>query len=193
MRVWKILRGSTALTALSASIILVLPPFGVTGELQKGGKELKSVHARLAERVRHELVMLPYYTLFDNLEFRIEGVDTVVLSGQVVKPTLKSDAGGAVQRLEGVGKLVNNIEVLPLSNNDDRLRLAAYRAVYSKTGLDRYALQAVPPIHIIVKNGNITLVGVVASQADKDLAGIAANGVSGAFSVTNNLRVEAKK
>ncbi len=179
--------------AFLGMVILWTPVSGAARGQQRRAKELEAVHARLAGRVRHELVMLPYYTLFDNLEFRIEGIDTVVLSGQVVQPTLKSDAEGAVKRVEGVGKLVNNIEVLPLSNNDDRLRVASYRAIYSKTGLDRYALQAVPPIHIIVKNGHITLVGVVSSQADKDLAGIAANGVSGAFSVTNKLRVESRK
>jgi hyperosmotically inducible protein len=179
-------------SGLAIVFILGMPLRGMSLEQQKAGKELKDIHTRLAEQVRHELVMLPYYSLFDNLEFKIEGVDTVVLSGQVVRPVLKSDAEGVTKRLEGVGKVINNIEVLPLSNNDDRLRIAAYRAIYSRTGLDRYALQAVPPIHIIVKNGHITLVGVVATQADKDLAGIAANGVSGAFSVTNNLRVEAK-
>ncbi|PYV09787.1 MAG: transport-associated protein, partial [Acidobacteria bacterium] len=129
---------------------------------------------------------------FDNLEYRIEGVDTVIISGQVTRPTLKSDAERVVKRIEGVGKVVNNIDVLPLSPNDDSLRLATYRAIFSRPGLDRYALMAVPPIHIIVKNGNITLVGVVATQADKDQAGIYANGVSGAFKVTNNLRVEKK-
>ncbi len=185
-------RRTVASLMLTGTIILSAPVGGISREQQKRGKELEAVHARLAARVRHELVMLPYYSLFDNLEFRIEGVDTVVLSGQVVKPTLKSDAEAVVRRLEGVGKLVNNIEVLPLSNNDDRLRIAAYRAIYSKPGLDRYALQAVPPIHIIVKNGNLTLAGVVASKGDKDLAGIAANGVSGAFSVTNKLQVEKK-
>ncbi len=175
---------------LSGLIAPVVSPAGLSLMQQTRPRELEAVHARLAGRVRHELVMLPYYTLFDNLEFKIEGVDTVILLGQVVRPTLKSDAEGAVRRLEGVGKLVNNIEVLPLSQNDDRLRIATFRAIYSKPGLDRYALQAVPPMHIIVKNGHITLVGVVATQGDKDLAGIAANGVSGAFSVSNRLRVE---
>jgi hyperosmotically inducible protein len=134
--------------------------------------------------------MLPYYGVFDNLEFRIDGVDTVVLSGQVTRPTLKKDAENVVKHLEGAGRVVNEIEVLPLSPHDADLRLLAYRAIYSKPGLDRYALQAVPPIHIIVKNGHITLVGVAANQGDKNLAGVAANGVPGAFSVTNNLRVE---
>ncbi len=186
-------RSAVAALSIVAAIVLGIPPSGVSLARQKGHRDLKAGHAWLAERVRHQLVMLPYYSLFDNLEFRIEGVDTVVLSGQVVRPTLKSDAARAIERLEAVGKVVNDIEVLPLSPYDDRLRRATYRAIYSRPGLDRYALQAVPPIHIIVKNGNITLVGVVASQADKNLAGISANGVSGAFSVTNRLRVEAKK
>ncbi len=181
---------SLLLTGLNAPVMF---PAGLSRMQQTRARELEDVHARLAERVRHELVMLPYYTLFDNLEFKIEGVDTVILSGQVVRPTLKSDAEGAVRRLEGVGKLINNIEVLPLSLNDDRLRMAAYRAIYSKPGLDRYALQAVPPLHIIVKNGRITLMGVVATQSDKDLAGIAAAGVPGAFSVTNRLRFEKRR
>jgi len=146
--------------------------------------------ARLGEKVRHELVMLPFYSVFDNLEFQIQGVDTVVLSGQVMRPTLRSDAENVVKRLEGVAKVVNNIEVLPLSSMDDSIRLRTYRAIYTKTGLDRYALQAVPPIHIIVRNGHVTLVGVVAREADSRLAEIAAKGVSGAFSVTNDLRIE---
>jgi hyperosmotically inducible protein len=147
----------------------------------------------LAREVRHELVMLPYYGVFDNLEYRIDGNDTVVLSGQVTRPTLKSDAEGVVKRIEGVAKVVNNIEVLPLSPKDDRIRIAAYRAIFGRPGLDRYSLMAVPPIHIIVKNGNITLMGMVANQGDKDRAGIYANGVSGAFGVTNQLQVENKK
>jgi hyperosmotically inducible protein len=144
---------------------------------------------RLVREVRHELVMLPYYGVFDNLGFKVEG-NTVTLLGQVTRPTLKSDAGNVVKDIEGVEKVDNQIQVLPLSPNDDRIRIAAYRAIFSQPGLDRYAMQAVPPIHIIVDNGKITLEGVVANQADKDRAGIQANGVSGAFGVTNNLRVE---
>ncbi|PWT97387.1 MAG: transport-associated protein [Terriglobia bacterium] len=144
---------------------------------------------RLTREVRHELVMLPYYKVFDNLEFRIDGA-TVTLAGQVTMPTLKSDAEKAVKRIEGVQKVVNSIEVLPLSGADDRLRLAVYRAIYSQPTLENYSLQAVPPIHIIVKNGNVTLTGVVARQPEKDVAGIQAKGVPGVFSVTNNLAVE---
>lgn len=144
---------------------------------------------RIVKEVRHELVMLPYYTVFDNLAYRVDGAN-VTLFGQVVRPLLKSDAQNAVKKIEGVEKVDNEIEVLPLSTNDDRLRHALRATIYSKPQLQRYALGAVPPIHIIVKNGNVTLEGVVATQADKDVAGLAANGVPGVFKVTNNLGVE---
>jgi hyperosmotically inducible protein len=144
---------------------------------------------RIAREVRHELVMLPYYDVFDNLTYRVDG-SKVTLSGQVTRPTLKSDAENVVKKIEGVETVDNQIEVLPVSPNDDRIRLATYRAIYSKAPLQRYQLGAVPPIHIIVKNGNVTLEGVVAGEGDKNLAGIAAKGVRGAFGVTNNLRVE---
>jgi len=144
---------------------------------------------RLMKEVRHELVMLPYYGVFDNLAYRVDG-NTVTLEGQVTRPTLKSEAEKVVKDIEGVERVVNNIEVLPVSPNDDRLRLALYRTIYGDTALSRYGLQAVPPIHIIVKNGNVTLEGVVANETDKNIANIRANGVSGVFSVKNNLRVE---
>ena len=143
----------------------------------------------LKREIRHELVMLPYYGVFDNLAFRVNGSE-VELFGQVTRPTLKSDAEQVVKGIEGVEKVINNIEVLPLSPNDDRIRIAAYKAIYGHPVLNRYALQAVPPIHIIVKNGNITLEGVVLNEQDKNIAGIQANSVPGAFKVTNNLRVE---
>ena len=145
----------------------------------------------LNKEVRHELVMLPYYGVFDNLEFEVNG-DTVVLSGQVTRPTLQRDAERVVKRIEGVEKVVNNIEVLPLSPFDDRIRLAAYRQIYGFGPLSRYNWGAVPPIHIIVKNGNITLTGVVDNETDKNLANIRAQGVSGAFSVNNVLRIESR-
>jgi hyperosmotically inducible periplasmic protein len=143
---------------------------------------------KLANAVRHELVMLPYYSLFDNLSFRIEG-DKVTLLGQVTRPTLKADSERVVQRVAGVSKVVNQIEILPLSPFDNRIRLAVLRAVYRQPALQRYALGALPSIHIIVKNGDVTLEGVVSSQMDKNLAFLYANGVPGVFSVTNNLRV----
>lgn len=141
---------------------------------------------RIAKEVRHELVMLPYYGVFDNLAFKVDGF-TVTLLGQVTRPTLKSSAENVTKGVEGVENVVNNIEVLPLSPMDDRIRRATFRAIYRQPGLDQYGLRAVPTIHIIVKNGNVTLEGAVAREADKTRAGIAANQVSGVFSVTNNL------
>ncbi len=155
----------------------------------KGGK-FGSPSARLSEEVRHNLAMLPYYGVFDNLQFRIQGLDTVVLSGQVTRPTLKRDAANAVRRLESVDKVINNIKVLPLSPNDDRIRLAEYRAIYSNSGLNRYSRMPIPSIHIVVENGHVTLTGAVASKADRDLANIVSNTVPGVFSVTNDLTVE---
>jgi len=144
---------------------------------------------RLAKEVRHELVMLPYYNVFDNLAFKVDG-STVTLVGQVSKPTLKSDAEKVVKNIEGVDKVINQIQVLPVSPDDDRIRVAVYRAIYGQTALQRYGLQAVPPIHIIVNKGNVVLEGVVATEADKNIANIQAKSVPGVFGVTNNLRVE---
>ena len=141
--------------------------------------------------VRHELVMLPYYGVFDNLSYRVDG-STVTLFGQVTRPTLKSDAEQVVKRLEGIDRVVNEIEVLPLGGFDDQTRLAVFRAIYGSPGLDRYGLQAVPSIHIIVKNGNVTLEGVVANEGDKNMAGIRAQGVANVFAVENRLRLDAK-
>jgi len=146
-------------------------------------------NGRLVKEVRHELVMLPYLGVFDNLEYKVDG-STVTLIGQVTRPTLKSDAESAVKRIEGVEKVDNQIEVLPLSPNDDRIRRAVYIALARSPQLDRYFMQAVAPIRIIVKNGQVTLEGVVATKGDSDVANITVKGVSGAFGVTNHLRVE---
>ena len=143
---------------------------------------------KLVREVRHELIMLPYYNVFDNLLFKVDG-RTVVLEGQVTKPVLKADAGNVVKRIEGVDKVINNIEVLPPSPMDDRIRQAVYRSIYSYAPLFKYGNMSVPPIHIIVRNGRVTLEGVVDSEGDKNLAGIRANQVPGTFQVTNNLRV----
>ncbi len=143
---------------------------------------------RLVNEVRHKLVMLPYYSVFDNLAYRADG-RTVILEGQVVNPVLKSDAESSVKRIEGVDKVVNNIEVLPPSPMDDRIRRQVYRAIYSYGPLFKYGHMAVPSIHIIVKNGRVILDGVVDSEMDKNLAGIRANQVPGVFQVTNSLRV----
>lgn len=147
---------------------------------------------RIVKEVRHELVMLPFYGVFDNLSYSVAQDGTVTLMGQVVRPVLKSDAEGAVKKIEGVEKVVNNIEVLPPSSIDDRIRRDTYRAIYGNTVLNQYALRAVPPIHIIVKNGHVTLVGVVSAAMDKQVAGMQANSVSGVFSVNNDLQIEGK-
>lgn len=143
----------------------------------------------LQKHVRHELVMLPFYNLFDNLTFTVTGQD-VSLYGQVVRPVLKEDAARVVKSIPGVGKVTNNIEVLPLSSFDDRIRMAEARAIFTQPSLSKYAYGPLSPIHIVVKNGDVTLEGVVANQGDKNIAGIRAAGVFGVFSVTNNLTVE---
>ena len=149
----------------------------------------QAAETRLEREVRRALVTLPFYSLFDHFTFRVDGY-TVTLMGKVTRPTLKSGAENVVKNIEGVEKVVNQIEVLPLSPNDDRLRLSVYRAIYGHTALQTLAIRAVPPIHIIVEKGNVTLEGVVASEMQKNIAGIQANGVHGVFSVKNNLRVE---
>lgn len=143
---------------------------------------------RIQKEVRHELAMLPYVTVFDNLAFRVEG-EKVILLGQVTKPSIKSDAEKAVKSVEGVEQVDNKIEVLPPSPLDDRLRLALYHAIYGFGPLEKYGMGVNRSIRIIVKGGHVTLEGIVDNQADKDSAGIRANGVSGVFSVTNNLQV----
>jgi hyperosmotically inducible periplasmic protein len=143
---------------------------------------------RIAKEVRHELVMLPYLGVFDNLTYKVEGYN-VTLSGAVTRPSLKSDAENVVKKIEGVEKVDNQIEVLPPSPMDDRLRLSLYRAIYGFPSLQKYDLPVIKPIRIIVKSGHVTLEGVVDSESDKNTAGIRANSVSGIFSVKNNLVV----
>jgi hyperosmotically inducible periplasmic protein len=148
--------------------------------------------SQIVKEVRHQLVMLPYYGVFDDLGFTVNG-GTVTLMGEVTRPTLKSDAENVLKHVEGVSNVVNNIEVLPLSPNDDQIRRATYRAIYGDPSLStRYGFQAVPSIHIIVKNGAIRLEGAVANEGDKNLAGLRANSVPGAFSVQNDLQVEGR-
>jgi hyperosmotically inducible protein len=146
---------------------------------------------RLEREVRHELLMLPYYSVYDFLSFRVNET-RVELSGYASQPTLKSDAERAVINTEGVTAVTNNIEVLPVSPNDTRIRRAVYRAIYGSEALEPYAVRALPPIHLIVRNGSIILEGVVAREMDKIIANQQANSIPGVFSVTNNLRVEKK-
>jgi hyperosmotically inducible protein len=149
--------------------------------------------AKIIREVRHELVTLPYYGVFDWLEYVVQPDNKVVLRGQVVRPTTKSDAEARVKDIEGVSGVVNEIELLPLSPNDDRLRRALYRAIYgTNSPLFRYATQAVPPIHLIVRGGRATLKGIVANKGDANLAYIRARGVPGLFEVKNELKIESE-
>lgn len=185
-----------ACTPLAAAALLQNPP---ATQVQAGSPQQQSTQssgetlspeteARLINEVRHKLIMLPYFGVFDNLEFSING-RTVTLEGQVVKAVTRSDAENAVKHIEGVEKVVNKIEVLPPSDMDDRIRRQVYNSIYSYGPLFKYSNIPVPPIHIIVRNARITLVGVVDSESDKSYAGVRANMVPGTFGVTNDLRV----
>ena len=145
---------------------------------------------RVMKEVHHELVMLPFYGVFDNLLYKVSPDGTLTLLGEASRPTLKSDAERVVREIEGVERVDNQIKVLPVSPNDDRIRRATYRKIYGHSVLSQYQLRAVPPIHIVVDNGHVMLEGVVARQMEKQVAGMQANSVSGVFSVENNLRVE---
>jgi len=143
---------------------------------------------RIQKEVRHQILLLPHLNVFDNIEFQVNGYE-VTLLGQVTRPVVKSDAERAAKSVEGVEKVDNQIEVLPPSPSDDRLRVALFRAIYRFPSLQRYSLPVIQPIRIIVKNGHVTLEGVVDSEADKNTVGIRANTVPGIFEVRNNLRV----
>ena len=182
------------LRSLFVMLLLAIPMVALANSLAAQPQEEKKQRSeakyreKLAKEVRHQLVMLPWYSVFDSLEYKVEG-DKVILSGQVTRPTLKSDAEAAVKSIEAVSSVVNNIEVLPLSPMDDQIRRAVYRGIYGDPGLSRYSIQAVPSIHIIVKNGNVTLEGVVDNEADKNLAYLRTSAVPNIFSVKNNLVV----
>jgi hyperosmotically inducible protein len=162
----------------------------VTTAICQNAPQDASAHAqeRIIKQVRHELLMLPYLGVFDNLAYRVDGYN-VTLFGQVVRPTLKSDAENAVKHIEGVEKVENQIEVLPTSMMDDGLRRRLYRAIYGYPAFTKYAMVPQKPIRIIVKNGHVTLEGVVDNDADKNLAALRANGVPNVFSVDNHLQV----
>lgn len=182
-----------SILSLSFSFLLFLGLGGnlnaATRSTSQAPRDAAQYEVWLADQVRHQLVMIPWYSAFDNLEYKVNGAK-VTLYGQVVRPVTKGDAAAAVKKIEGVKGVENKIEVLPLSPFDNRIRAAEFRAIYSFASLQRYGIQPVPPIHIIVKNGHVTLEGVVANETDKNLTFVRADGVPGVFSVTNNLRVE---
>lgn len=163
---------------------------GSSFAFEKPKAEMLPPEQRMARQIRHELIMLPYYSVFDELAFQVRGT-VVTLSGQVTQPTLKADAARAVSRIAGIEQVVNQIEVLPLSPMDNQIRRAVYRTLFSRNSpLFRYGMGTASSIRILVKNGNVTLAGVVNSNFDKNVANIRVNGVPGVFSVTNRLVVE---
>lgn len=184
------MQNSTRIWAVGALGVLSMLSTAGTQAQQPAPPARSSAHSDevIKREVGHVLALLPWYSVFDNLSYSVSGFK-VTLMGQVVRPSLKDDAEAAVKHIEGVESVDDQIEVLPLSSNDDQIRRAEFRAIYSKPALERYAEGNVQQIHIIVKNGNVTLEGGVASQGDKDAANIYANTVPGVFSVTNNLQV----
>jgi hyperosmotically inducible periplasmic protein len=174
----------------SLPIVISLLAFAIVGIAQDAQRDQATAKSqdRIIKEVGHQLRMLPYLSVFDNLSYRVDGYN-VTLMGQVVRPSNKSDAEGAVKHIEGVEHVDNQIEILPPSPFDDRLRRRLYRAIYGYPGMQKYALGVQKPIRIIVKGGHVTLEGVVDNEGDKNIAGIRANGVPDSFSVTNNLQV----
>jgi len=170
------------MTALAALAVMAVTPGLVLASNNSAPKPLE-------ERVRHELAMLPYLNVFDDISFRVDH-GTVTLFGQVTRPVLKSDAAGVVKNLEGVARVDNQIEVLPLSPMDHQIRMREYRAIYGYAPLQRYGMGVIPSIHILVKNGNVTLKGYVSNPMDKQLAYVRANGVAGVFSVDNQIQID---
>jgi len=175
-----------AIRLFATLLLAVVPAVAIANPVQGAASP------QLAKRVRHALVTLPYYGVFDNLAYSING-GNVTLYGEVVRPTTRSDAERRVKRLSGVTRVVNNIKVLPLSGFDDNIRAATYRSIARMGGLYRYLQGANPSLHIVVDRGHVTLEGVVSGSGDRTLAYHAANRVPGVFSVKNNLRVEGQE
>lgn len=159
---------------------------------QKSSQPPPQFTKRVMREVRHQILMLPYYSEFDSIGFKVEGYD-ITLVGKVTRPSLKEDAERVIKKIEGVEHVNNQIEVLPPSPMDDQLRAQLFRAIYGYPALQRYGVGSNRPIHIIVDRGHVTLEGVVDSKGDKNIANIRANGVPGVFSVTNNLAVASSK
>jgi hyperosmotically inducible protein len=185
------------LTAVAGFLLVAAPegkaaaqrPAALIDSHADGNRDVRQMEV-LKEEVRHQLVMLPYYSVFDWLQAEVRPDGSVTLMGEVTRPTTKDDAEARVKKLEGATRVTNDIEVLPLSPMDDQLRLALYRSVFGGGQLLRYATQSVPPIHIIVKNGHATLKGVVANETDSQIAYMRANQVPGVFEVNNQLQIE---
>ena len=169
-------------------VVIILLTLTTLSIAQDRGQPSARSEERIIREVRHELLMLPYFDVFDFIAFKVDG-STVTLLGQVVRPSLKSDAENAIKHIEGVEKVDNQIEILPPSPMDDGLRIRLYRSIYGYSSLEKYALGVQKPIRIVVKSGRVTLEGVVDNDTDKNLAGLRANSVPGIFAVKNNLQV----
>ncbi len=182
-------------TLFSLAVLLIPAGFAAKGDKDTKNHQDAFVNgpageSRIAREVRHQLLTQPFYGVFDDLAYKVDG-SVVTLLGSTANPTLKSDAVNSVKHIEGVTKVIDQIELLPVSQMDDQIRLAEYRAIYGDPFLGpRYGIRAVPPIHIIVKNGHVTLEGVVANKMDYDMVYLRANGVPGVFSVDNHLQIE---
>ena len=169
----------------------------VYGRQAVGKKQLKASSVSKAEentlqhQVRHQIQILPYYSVFDYVTFTIDG-GKVTLTGHVLRPTLRKSAEASVKTIEGVSDVINLIEVLPKSPSDDDTRRAVYRAIFEDATLQRYAVSDVPQIHIVLEGGAVYLEGVVTSEGDKNLAGTRASSVSGVTRVKNNLAVHTR-
>ena len=175
-----------------AGVLLTIPVLTLARTQSAKDQAETKANQNLVREVRHQLLLLPYYSVFDNLAFKVDG-DRVTLEGQVTRPTIKSDAEGAVKSIEGISSVTNNIDVLPPSPMDDQLRRALYRAIYGDPSLSKYSWSSVASIHIIVKNGHVALEGVVDSDGDKNVAGLRANSVPNVFEVKNNLEVKGQR
>ena len=182
---------SSGIRILFTAGLLISAEFAVGTLSARAATETSPIISSIGNQVQHKLAMLPWNGVFDNLEYQVNGSE-VILSGQVLSEhaTTKSEAEADVKHIPGVTRVVNEIEVLPPSGFDNQIRRAEYRTIFSQGDLGRYTLGAIPPVRIIVKNGHVTLEGVVMNQMDKDMAGIVANSVPGVFSVTNNLRID---
>src|SRR6185503_1878732 len=176
---------------LEIAMVILMTVMSIPASAPSISAGTPQVNPRLVRQIRHELATLPYYGVFDWLEFEVKPDNTVVLRGYVTRPTTKSDAEARVEEVDGVTNVVNEIQVLPPSPQDDRLRVALYRQLYNwDSPLFRYATQAIPSIHIIVDHGRAILKGIVSSKADAQLAYMRARTVPGLFDVKNELVVE---
>jgi hyperosmotically inducible periplasmic protein len=180
-------RGATI--HLFSVALTIMASLAIATSSARAGSVSPEVSA-IESQVQHKLKMLPWYGVFDNLQYQINGTE-VILSGQVVSEhnRTKSDAENLVRAIPGVTKVIDNIEVLPVSGFDNEIRRAEFRTIFSRSDLGKYTMGPIPQVHIVVRNGNVTLEGAVINQMDKTIAGMAANSVPGVFSVTNNLRI----